>query len=150
MKIREICSTTVVTATEDDSLFRAAYQMREDHVGDVVVVRRNNGARVPVGILTDRDFVVAMVAQGEDDFADTTVGQAMTNVVILAREDDAVDEVLNNMRSNGVRRVPVVDADDDLVGIVSYDDILRELSGQLSKLSHLVDAQIDREKQQRP
>ncbi|QDG53704.1 CBS domain-containing protein [Persicimonas caeni] len=150
MRVVDLCSKNVVTATEDESLFKAAYQMRENHVGDVVVVRQKNGQRRPVGILTDRDIVTAMVAVGEDDFAETTVARAMSDVLIMAREDDDLVEILNNMQANGVRRVPVIDTDDNLVGIVTYDDILRELSGELAKLSQVVDAEVAREKQKRP
>ncbi|MFP4597256.1 MAG: CBS domain-containing protein [Persicimonas sp.] len=150
MKIIDLCSKDVVTVTEDQSLFKAAWTMRNRHVGDLVVTRAKDGVQIPVGILTDRDFVTSMVAEGEDDFATTTVGDAMTEVVILAREDDEMVEVLNNMRSNGVRRIPVVDRDDDLVGIVTYDDIARSLSDQFAKLSAVVDAEIQREQQERP
>ncbi len=150
MKVMNVCNKKVVTAFENESLFKAAYDMRQNHVGDVVVVRARDGHRRPVGILTDRDIVTTMVAVGEDDFSDTTVGDAMSDVLILAREDDDLVEILNNMKANGMRRVPVIDADDDLVGIVTYDDILRELSGELAKLSQVVDAEIAREKQQRP
>jgi CBS domain-containing protein len=150
MRVIDVCTRDVVTAAEGESLFRAAWMMRDRHVGDLVVVRKRDGVRMPVGILTDRDIVTAMVAQGEDDFAGTTVGDAMTNVVILARGDDDVSEVLSNMQSNGVRRVPVVDAQDDLVGIVTYDDLVQALSGQLAKLSRIVDAEIEREQQSRP
>lgn len=150
MRVIDLCSQDVITATENESLFKAAFQMRNNHVGDLVVVRQKNGRKQPVGILTDRDIVTAMVAVGEDDFAETTVAQAMSNVLIMARADDDLVEILNNMQANGVRRVPVIDRDDNLVGIVTYDDILRELSGELHKLSQVIDAEVAREKQQRP
>lgn len=150
MKVIDVCTQDVVTADQSESLFRAAWMMRDRHVGDLVVVRDRDGVRMPVGILTDRDIVTAMVAEGEDDFAGTTIGDAMTKVVILARGDDDVSEVLTNMQSNGVRRVPVVDKQDNLVGIVTYDDLVRALSGQLAKLSEIVDAEIEREQQLRP
>lgn len=150
MKVIDVCTTDVVTASEDESLFRAAWLMREHHVGDVVVTRQKDETKMPVGILTDRDFVTAMVAEGEDDFAETTVGEAMTKVLILARDDDDLDEVLNNMESNGVRRVPVVDRNDNLVGIVSYDDVVIALANRLQKLSRITPAEIEREQQERP
>lgn len=149
MNVIDVSNTEVVTATKDATLFKAAYLMRQHHVGDLVVVREEGGKKRPIGILTDRDFVTAMVAEGEADFAETTVGDAMSKVLILAREDDELVEVLNNMQSNGIRRVPVVDVDDNLVGIVTYDDILRELSGQLAKLNKVVSAEIQREKDSR-
>lgn len=150
MKVIDVCTTDVVTAGEDETLFRAAWLMREHHVGDVIVTRDKDGATIPAGILTDRDFVTAMVAEGEDDFAETTVGEAMTKVLILARDDDDLDEVLNNMESNGVRRMPVVDRHDSLVGIVSYDDIVSALADRLYKLSRITPAEIEREQLERP
>ncbi|MFW5966154.1 MAG: CBS domain-containing protein [Persicimonas sp.] len=150
MKVIEICTTDVVTATEDETLFRAAWLMREHHVGDVVVTREKEDRVMPVGILTDRDFVTAMVAEGEDDFAETTVGDAMTKVLIVARDDDDLDEVLNNMESNGVRRVPVIDRNDSLVGVISYDDIVTALADRLHKLARITSAEIKREQQERP
>ena len=149
MKVIDVANKQVITAAKNETLFKAAWKMREHHVGDLVVVRDKDGKQKPVGILTDRDFVTAMVGVGEADFAETTVAEAMTDVLILAREDDDMVEVLNNMKSNGVRRMPVVDIDDNLVGIVTYDDILRELTGQLTKLHKIVDSEIEREVQKR-
>jgi CBS domain-containing protein len=83
--------------------------MREHHVGSLVVVKEDDPGRIPIGIVTDRDIVVEVVAEGMDHKA-LTVGEIMGRELVTAGEQDNVLDVLQVMRRRGIRRLPVVTA----------------------------------------
>ena len=130
MNAGEICNREVVIVTRDTGLVEAARLMREHHVGSLVVVLERAGKRVPVGILTDRDIVVAVVAKALDARA-LTVGDAMSAGLYVVREQDGLAEVLRALREHGVRRMPVVTADGALAGILTIDDLVELAAEEL-------------------
>jgi len=138
MKIGELCSRVVAFAYKNMPLAEAAKLMREHHVGSLVVVREDDGKRAPVGIITDRDIVVEVLAAGLD-FRTLTVGEIMTDEVITAREQDDMLDVLGVMRKRGVRRIPVVTPSGALAGIATIDDILGILSEELDGIVRAID-----------
>jgi len=112
--------------------------MRQGHIGSLVIVEQmNGGKRIPVGIVTDRDIVVEVIATGLDP-AVITVGDVMERELVVGRESDSVLQTLEIMRFKGVRRLPTVDGEGQLVGIVTVDDILEVLSEEFSELSRIV------------
>lgn len=115
----------------------AAARMREEHVGDLIVVEHRAGRRVPVGIITDRDIVVAIVAKGVSP-NDVTVADAMSTDPLRIKVDDGIAFALREMRRVGVRRAPVVDDIDDLIGVLSIDDVIDHLGGQLGHIADIV------------
>jgi CBS domain-containing protein len=123
----------------------AARLMRQQHVGDVVVVEPEGDAQRPIGILTDRDIVVELVAL-EADLGTLTVGDAMSDLLFTLPEDMDLLVAVGEMRSHAVRRAPVVDARGRLVGILSIDDVLGVLAELLKDLSCLVSKGRRREK----
>ena len=137
MKATDVCNREVVTVETHDSLRDAAALMRQHHVGDVVVVERSGGYLAPLGILTDRDIVVEVVAEGVE-IEDVTVGDAMTGELVTAGEDDDLLSTLERMRENAVRRLPVIDAKGVLVGIVTLDDIIGLLAKELTEVWALI------------
>jgi CBS domain-containing protein len=138
MTIGEICSRETVFTTRDTTVATAARLMRHHHVGTLVVVEQmNGGKRVPVGIVTDRDVVVEVMATGLDSNA-ITVGDIMGQELVTARESEGVLETMQIMRYKGVRRLPIVDKNGQLVGIVSFDDLLEVLAEQITELSKIV------------
>jgi CBS domain-containing protein len=144
MAVGEICSRVVVFARRGETLREAAQVMREHHVGALVVVEERGGVRVPVGMLTDRDIVVAAVAKGLD--ADgLRVEEVMTTDLATAGETDGVSDCIARMRARGVRRMPVVDGRGGLVGIVTADDFLDLLAEELSALARMVVSEQRRE-----
>ena len=149
MPVGEICNREVVVVGEEGSVTEAAKIMREYHVGDVVIVKTRYGKQVPVGILTDRDITLEIVARNADPEA-IRVGDAMTFELTTVFEDDDLMHVIELMRSHGIRRVPMVDADEALVGILTVDDIVDLLSEVMVDLAHLVDSQRRREVRARP
>jgi len=137
MTAGELCSRTVVFAERDMGLVEAARLMRDHHVGALVVVDQANGKRVPVGVLTDRDIAVAVVAK-EVDARTLRVGEVMSGEPITVREQDSVLDALRLMRERGVRRVPVTDAQGALVGILAADDVLEAVADQLGDLARAI------------
>jgi CBS domain-containing protein len=136
MKVRDFCSTKVVTVPPLASLREAALLMRNHHVGTLVVVEGSpDEAARPVGILTDRDIVVAVIAVPGARPEGIRVCDLMMTRLAVAREDDGVGEVAEAMRAAGVRRLPVVAADGALRGIVSADDVQRVIAGEASSLA---------------
>ncbi|MFO1315039.1 MAG: CBS domain-containing protein [Burkholderiales bacterium] len=136
MTIKEFCVRDVVSVARTDTITTAAALMREHHVGDVVVVDDTGGRRVPVGIVTDRDIVVEVIAAGVDPRS-LKVGDLLQRAVVTVREDRSYTDTVRLMTQHGIRRVPVVDAQGTLVGIVAADDMLRQLAVPLAALSEL-------------
>jgi CBS domain-containing protein len=150
MRVRELCRATVVTASGEDTLVGAARLMREHHVGSIVIVEERQGLRVPVGILTDRDIVVGVVAQAPTDLQRLRVSDVVIGQLVTAREDESVDEVVRRMRGHGIRRVPVVDSRGGLVGVLAADDLIRVAGDMLGELSRLIETEQAKEERRRP
>jgi CBS domain-containing protein len=131
MNVSELSNPFVVVAQRATSLTDAAKLMREHHVGSLVVVDESGKGRVPVGILTDRDIVVEVVA-GEVDPRTLTAGEVMSNELATVRGGDSAETALRLMRRRGIRRVPVVSEAGTLTGIVTLDDLLEKVAEQLS------------------
>ena len=129
MKTADICNTRVVVAIADAPLTDVAKLMRKNHVGSVVIVDTVDALR-PVGIVTDRDIVVEVIAAGQDARA-MTAADIMASPVVTASADDDASWSLKIMRDRGIRRLPVVDADGLLVGLVALDDLLSAASSTL-------------------
>jgi CBS domain-containing protein len=136
MSIREICNRSVVCATADTSAVDAARLMRQHHIGNVVVVDRQDGDRKPLGVVTDRDLVVEVMAAGLDP-AGLRLGDMLVGRLVTAEESTSYAETIRLMALHGVRRLPVVNATGVLVGIVSVDDLLPQLASPLAALADL-------------
>lgn len=149
MQVGEYCNREVVVIDADSSVAEAARVMREYHVGDVVVVEEKYGKQSPVGIMTDRDIVLEIVARGADPES-IRVGEAMSLELVKVSQDDDLMHAIETMRDQSVRRVPVVDANDVLIGILAVDDLLDLFSEVLIDIVHLVDRQRRRESRTRP
>lgn len=124
MRCREIMTKNVKTATRDMTLQQVAAMMRDGDMGAVPVVE--NGKLV--GIVTDRDIVVRSVADGHG--ADTEIGDAMTSEVFSVKPDDYVFEAVRLMGDKQVRRVPVVNEQVELVGIIAMADVALEMEDE--------------------
>ncbi len=148
MAIGEFCNRDVVIVARNSSIMQAAQLMRQFHVGDLVVTEERNGSRVPIGILTDRDLVVEVLA--ENVAADSVnVGDVMSPEIITARESDGIYETIQRMRTNGVRRIPVVNERGGLEGIIAVDDLLGLLAEEITGLANLVMREQARERSNR-
>jgi CBS domain-containing protein len=149
MTVGEICNRNVVVAPKTEMIVDAAKRMRTSHVGDLVVIENRNGRHFPIGIVTDRDIVVSVVAGDPDHINYLLVSDVMSDDLVTAREHESIEAALKKMEEHGVRRLPIVDADGTLVGILALDDILQYLTGQQSELVALVAREQRRERQYR-
>lgn len=148
MPVGEICNRDTVIVKRDDTVADAAKLMRQHHVGDVVVVEERDGLNIPVGIVTDRDLVVEIMATGLDP-AVITVGDIMEQELVTVKESVGVFETIQYMRSKTVRRLPIVGGNGALVGILTLDDLLELLSEELLAISRLTSYQRQKEERQR-
>lgn len=143
--VNEYMSSDPVTARGGEGLLDAARRMRELHVGCLIVVDGASGEHRPIGILTDRDIVVGVLAQTDQKLSLVRVDDVMTRNLVLARENDDLDEVLRRMRMKGVRRVPVVDSLGILKGVVALDDVLEHVREQIDTIAALIGRERNRE-----
>jgi CBS domain-containing protein len=148
MPIGEICTREVVIVKRNETVLEAAKLMRQHHVGDVVVIEERDGVRFPVGIVTDRDLVVEIMAP-ELDPAAITVGDIMEQELVTVKESIGLFEAIQYMRSKTVRRLPIVDENGALLGILALDDLLELLSEELLAIARLVRYQRRKETKQR-
>src|SRR5512143_2263590 len=144
MSVGELCNREVVIAEKTLPVTEAARLMRSRHVGDLVVVEEKGGRMHPVGIVTDRDIVVEVVAAGVNADA-LKVGDIMGLDVATVRESEGLFEALRYMRDKGVRRMPVVDSSGGLVGILTLDDVLGLLAEEMAERAKLVSHERQRE-----
>lgn len=144
----EICSRIVVVGERDTPLPAAAQRMREQHVGCLVVVDDTGSGRQVVGMLTDRDIVTSVMAKAVDPTT-LRVEDVMSTDVVTARESDTFAELLATMRRQGLRRLPVVDAQGVLVGLVTLDDLLGILAEQMRTVVQAIESEQRRERNAR-
>jgi CBS domain-containing protein len=129
MKLNDLFTRNVITAGPEEALAGIALRMQEYNVGTVVIV----DAGRPVGIITDRDLAIALGARGLSP--KVPVREVMTRHVLAVPEDTGVFTATRFIQDRKVRRLPVVDREDRLVGLVSLDDLLRWLARELSNLA---------------
>ena len=148
MSVGIICNREVVIVEGSATIPEAAKLMREYHVGNVVVIEESDGLNYPVGILTDRDIIIELIAK-EIDINSVTVGDIMSSEIKLARENDDVTDTIKQMRYGGIRRMPVIDERGALIGIVALDDLIDLLAEQLKGLADLIGKEHIREEHAR-
>lgn len=148
MSIRDICTTDVVTIVENESLQKAAQIMRDEHVGALLVVEEGGqGKEVkPLGIVTDRDIVIKVIAEKEN-IENLSVSEAVEENLVSVKPDAGIHEVLNIMRDKGVRRAPVIDDAQKLIGIISTDDILNLLACEIKDVAGIIQTGQEQEEQ---
>lgn len=135
MDVMRLCRRKVVTIRPFEELAAAARLMRERHVGYVVVVEPvADRWQRPVGVLTDRDIVVKVIAR-EVDPRTLRVGDVMTRDPVTAAATDPLPDALRSMRRIGVRRIPVVGERGQLIGVLSLDEVIDALSAELSDVA---------------
>jgi CBS domain-containing protein len=144
MPIGEVCVRDVIVADGATTIQEAARLMRQHHVGNLVLLDAPNGSRHPTGIITDRDIVISVVATGLDPTV-FTLGDLVMHKLVTAREDQGVFETIQQMRANGIRRMPVLDLQGDLAGIVAVDDLVQLLAKEMSELARLISREQVRE-----
>lgn len=145
MRIGELCTRAVVYCGREAGVGEMARLMRNHHVGDLIVAEERPGGLRPVGVVTDRDLVVKVLAEGVAPEA-VVAGDLMTRRVVTAVESADVHEAIERMRAEGIRRLPVVDAAGAMVGVLSADDVTELLAEELTDLARLAARQTAMEK----
>ncbi|STX38355.1 CBS domain-containing protein [Legionella feeleii] len=148
MKIGEFCNREVVVINSDESVKVAAELMRTHHVGDLVLVEEKNKKLVPIGIITYRDLVLEVMASGLTSDS-LTVRDILTEPLVFLFENDSFFDALDLMHTQRVRRLPIVNSDHSLVGIIIIDDMIDILSEKLTQIVSLVKLQQKREAKKR-
>ena len=144
MSAGEYCNRDVVVIEKTESVREAINLMRKNHVGDVVIVEMRENVSIPLGILTDRDIVVEILAE-DVDLDTVIVGDVMSYQLVTTVEETKLLDAVKLMRIKGVRRLPVVNESGELQGILSADDILELVVEQLSDIVSLVSNEITNE-----
>ena len=145
MPIGEICVRDVVVAPPQTTVREAARLMAKHHVGNLVVVREQGGGQArPIGIITDRDIVRNVVAEGLDA-AMFALSDLVARDLVTVQEDQGVFECMQHLGLNSIRRMPVVDRDGVLVGIISLDDLIQLQAEEMTELGRLISREQARE-----
>ncbi|ABI59231.1 MULTISPECIES: CBS domain-containing protein [Nitrosomonas] len=149
MTVSEICNREVRTIQRDGSVLEAARMMRQYHVGALIVIDKVNDRVIPVGVITDRDLVVEVLATGLDKEA-ITVDDVMTQELFAVKENTAIHDAINFMRRKTIRRLPIINDNGELVGILTTDDIMEILSEEVLDLAKLIRYEHKKEIRHRP
>ncbi len=130
----------LVTAEAEDTVEKSARTMRDRHIGCLVLIRHGR----PAGVITDRDLVVRVMAEGRDP-ATSRTGDFVTYDPITISVHDGIETAVARMRDHGVRRLPIVDDDGVAVGIVTADDLLILLGGEIAGVCEGIENRADAE-----
>ena len=148
MSAGEYCNREVIVVERSEPVREAVRLMREHHVGSVVVVEKRGDQATPIGILTDRDIVIEVLAEDVDP-AEVNIGDIMTAEPVAVQQSTTLLESLEVMRQRGVRRLLVVDDKGNLLGVLAVDDILELLGEQIGAVVALIGAEQNHERQRR-
>ena len=120
-KCSDIMTESLVYSSPEDTVLSVAQLMKTEDIGPVLIIDNEESKRL-VGIVTDRDLALKVVAEGRDPQT-TKVEEVMTRKLVTCRADDDVENAMNAMAQYQLRRIPVVDSADRLVGIISQADV---------------------------
>ncbi len=150
-EVGRVCSRNVITIAPGEDIVAAARLMRTCHIGFLVVCEPTAAGqnRRVIGVLTDRDIVVAVVARDATPQS-LKVVDVMTRNPLMVAEDCPLDAALGFMRDAGVRRVPVTGAKEDLVGVMSLDDVVAQMAQQLTSVAAAYRGELRAERVARP
>ncbi|BEP38278.1 hypothetical protein GmRootV59_56410 (plasmid) [Variovorax sp. V59] len=144
MNISSICTRRLVAVDGGSTLFQAAAMMREQHVGALVITHSVGGGASVSGIVTDRDLVIEVLAQGLDP-AGIKVGELASETIVSVTENADLADTMAVMEEHGVRRVLVTDAEERVVGIVALDDLMGACADEIAGLSKVIRSGLQRE-----
>ncbi len=147
MTAGEYCNREVVITEQDASVTEAAMLMRQHHVGDLVVVEKQGEKTRPIGIITDRDIVVEVIAQRNNPDS-LIIKDIMSTAIVTVEEKETLIDTLTLMKNQGVRRIIVVDSQGNLQGLLSADDAIELIAEAINNLTTLVKQEITHEEKE--
>jgi len=121
--------------------------MKKYHVGCLIVVEERGKDRIPIALVTDRDLVVKGITEAPAKLETMQVALVMSEELVTARDTERMYDVRKKMRARGVRRIPVVDGEDRLQGIIAFDDMVEWMAQELADLAQLVSREQEHESQ---
>ncbi len=148
MTIGEYCNRRVVITEPDTTITEAAKLMRDFHVGNLVVTEKKGDENVPLGIVTDRDLVLLVIAP-QIQVDSISVKDVMSTPLVTVKEDTSFFDTLDVMHNHGMRRLPVVNEQGGLEGIITADDVLELLAEATNNLMKLTEKEIKHEQNTR-
>lgn len=131
MTIKDIMTRKPATCTRDTGIQEVVKMMVDCDCGAIPVVGSNGQNNKPIGIITDRDIVVRLIAKGQNPL-EKTAGDAMTESTVTVRQSENLDQAARQMEKNQIRRIVVVDDSNAIVGILAQADIARQASDDLT------------------
>lgn len=134
MTVLECCRMDVVTASPEAKVTEVAELMSDSNVGCVVITSED---QCPAGIVTDRDIVVRVVAAGRDP-KKTPISEVMTREPVVVEDGTGLFEAMQVIRDEGVRRLPIVDPDGRLAGIITLDDVIRLIGQEMQYIGDVI------------
>ena len=137
MNIGSVCNRDVIVAWPDCSIQEAVKMMREYNVGDLIIAKSRNTECIPIGILTDRDIVVEVLAE-DVPLEAVDIKDIMSSNLMTANENEELFNVIKLMRKKGIRRVPVINDQGVLVGIFAMENMLEIIAESMRDLVTLV------------
>ena len=137
MSLERFCREPVVTIQPTQSIRDAALLMRDHHVGAVLVVDDDR----PIGIVTDRDIVMRAIIESRDPNR-TPVRDVMSGSLTVAASNQTIDDAVIAIRTAGVRRLPIVNAAGKVIGIVTLDDLVVLMAGELNLVAGAVQSNL--------
>jgi CBS domain-containing protein len=136
MTVYDCCQPDVIVVTPDLPVVDIAQLMEETNLGCVIVTEKER----PVGIITDRDIVLRVIAAGKQP-GETFARDIMSRDLIVLGQDMGLCEAMNYMKDKGVRRMPVVDSEGRLQGIITVDDIIRLLVEEMNCIACIIQSE---------
>lgn len=149
MTAGEYCNREVIITGPESTISEAARLMRQHHVGTLVVVEREGALNRPLGIVTDRDLVVEVLAQ-EVSVDSVTVRDVMSPDPVQIAEGETLLNTIALMQSRGVRRIIVVDEAGSLQGLMSADDVIELIAEAMNNLTRVVRRELSNEQRTHP
>ena len=146
MRVDNLCNRNVIVVEQEANVLSAAKLMREHHVGSLIIIDSNTHGKKPIGIISDRDIVIKVLAK-EISLDKIKLHDIMDRDLICVRDSDDTMDTVRIMCMEGIRRVPVINSAGDLIGILSMDDVFEMLADELSNLAILICRQHKHESQ---
>lgn len=122
--MKKLYEDRVICVDKKGSISDVIHLMKTNHIGDVVVVETKKDKTIPIGIITDRDVALAL----ESKTPPKLVFECMTSPIAVGSEDDDLFDMVESMKNSGVGRLPIVDRDGGIVGIVTAKKLLQKLA----------------------
>ncbi|PSW05264.1 CBS domain-containing protein [Photobacterium lipolyticum] len=142
------CNRQVVITGPDTTISEVAKLMREYHVGNLIVAEKQGDKNVPLGIITDRDLVLLVLAP-QISVDSVSVKDVMSSPLVTVKEELGLFDTLDVMHKHGMRRLPVVNERGGLEGIITADDVLGVLAEATNSLMKLTNNEIKHEQETR-